>query len=93
MKSYNARQTMSYRAISVSATSQEVAIATGMDGKEYMLITNTGSQIAYIGDSTVTASAGHPIFPKGSYDFGQVTRNFKFHVISTAGTTIGVFEM
>jgi len=93
MKDLNARGPMAYTAVTVSTGAQKVAIATGMSGKEYMLIQNTGSVVCYIGDSTVTTSAGYPIFPNGGYDFGLCTRDFNFYVVSSAGTTLGVFEM
>jgi hypothetical protein len=91
---YQARTTMTYREQAVTATAAKVSIVTGMNGKEYMMISNIGAASCWIGDSTVTSTSGYPIRPNAAYDFGQCTPLFNFYVAGagTATTTLGVFE-
>ena len=95
MQDLNARQPMKYTAVSVTTGAQKVAITTGISGKEYMMVTNTGTKNCWIGDSTVTTSNGYRITPNGGYDFGPCNRRFNFYVVCIASstTTLGVFEM
>jgi len=93
MKHYAARTTMSYREQAATATAAKVAIAIGMDGKEYMMVSNVGAKTCWIGDSAVTSSSGYPIQPRGAYDFGLCTPLFNFYVIGGAtATVLGIFE-
>jgi hypothetical protein len=92
MKHKEARTDMTYSAVSVTVTSQKISLSTGMAGKEYMMISNTGSKACWIGDSTVTATNGYQINPKGAYDFGLCTPLFAFYVVSGSNTTLGVFQ-
>ena len=94
MKHFGARQSMSFRTQAVTATTAKVSLTTGMNGKEYMMISNIGAASCWVGDSTVTSTSGYPIRPNGAYDFGQCIPNFNFYVVGagTATTTLGIFE-
>ena len=94
MKHKSARTDMTYREIAVTSTAQKVTLASGMAGKEYMMIANIGTQSCWIGDSTATSTSGYAIRPGGAYDWGQCTPLFNFYVVSsgTNATTLGVFE-
>jgi len=94
MKHQSARTDMTYREQAVTATAAKVTLVSGMNGKEYMMISNLGAKTTYIGDSTVTSTSGYPIRPYGAYDWGQCTPLFNFYVVCAAGdtSTLGVFE-
>lgn len=94
MKHYGARQPMVQRSQSVTNATVKVSIATGMAGKEYMMISNIGDGTCYIGGSGVTAATGYVLRPRAGYDWGQCTSNFSFHVVTVTTTTtkIGIYE-
>ena len=92
MRHKEARTDMVYTAVSVTGTAVKVSLTTGMSGKEYMMVSNTGSYACWIGDSTVTATNGYQINPRGAYDFGLCTPLFNFYVVSGTATTLGVFQ-
>ena len=93
MKHKEARTDMTYTAVSVLTTgATKVSLSTGIAGKEYMMVSNTGAYPCWIGDSTVTATNGYQINPKGAYDFGLCTPLFNFYVVSGTATTLGVFQ-
>jgi hypothetical protein len=62
----------------VSTAAEIFAGASRLDNRHAMVVTNTGADIVYIGDSGVTASNGFPLFP-------QDTLRIEFDPTSSVG--------
>jgi hypothetical protein len=88
----NAKGILSHKIANITETASQVTVTAG---KKSMIIQNAGSNIVYIGGSSVTSTNyAFALVPRQMFEFGAVQSTFNFYAICAAGltSTIGVGE-
>ncbi len=90
------RQTIVTGAKTVTSTAAEIfAGASRLDNRHAMVVTNTGTDIVYIGTSGVTTSNGFPLFPQDTLriEFDPTSSVGVFACTSGPNVQVRVVEM
>ena len=90
------RQTIVTGAKTVTSTAAEIfAGGSRLSGRHAMVVTNTGSDIVYLGASGVTTNNGFPLFPQDTvrFEFNPQTSVGLFGVTSGPNVQVRVVEL